>query len=67
MEPLFLKNEEWYEENYDRDPYINYFLTEEGKKNAAVVNSYISFFLDDLNPDFENEEQAIKYVKEKLL
>lgn len=67
MEPLFLKNEKWYEEDYDRDPYINYFLTDEGKKSSAVVNSYISFFLDDLSPDFESEEQAVRYVKEKLL
>lgn len=65
--PLFLTNDAWYEEIYDRDPYTNYFLTEEGKKHAAVVNSYISFFLDDLPPEFETEEEATKYVKENLL
>lgn len=41
LEPYFLKNKKWY---YHDEKAWKYRLTEEGKKNKKVVESYNEFY-----------------------
>lgn len=58
--PLFMTNPDWYtyEEGAESEYGTNYVLTEEGRKNPDVVESWEEFVKNDsMMPDIDESEK----------